>query len=112
MDFISSQIEEKTGILSVMLKADLVSNTVLAGGNSIETLLSQCDFTSQAWDSMRIDLSKVNMMDSRGLKLVVSLLKHAETRNADIEILVSNSHIERALNFSGITSSAKVTRLP
>ena len=59
-----------------------------------------------------LDLSRATMVDSVGLNLIVSVIKHVKGRDGSVRFLIGNNNVERTFRFTRLDSQAEVVRVP
>lgn len=59
---------------------------------------------------VEVDLSRASMVDSVGLNLLVSIIKHVKARSGSVRFLVGNSNVERTFRFTRLDSQAEIVR--
>jgi anti-anti-sigma factor len=61
-----------------------------------------------AWKDMDLYLDKASMVDSKGVGLLVELIKEVQMRKGKIRLFISNQHIQKTLTFLKLDQQMEV----
>lgn len=95
------------GSLTISIPGDILSTNAEDLRTRIFADLKQIEGTPRL---VEVDLSRASMVDSVGLNLLVSVIKHVKTRSGSVRFVVGNNNVERTLRFTRLDSQAEIVR--
>lgn len=106
----NTQLENPTKILTVTVPGDLLSTNANAVREELFRLLEPPAGTEGDWLTLRIDLTKAQMIDSVGLNLLVAVVRTLKARNRRTQAVISNPNILRTFQFTRLDQQLEVIR--
>ncbi|HVY69132.1 MAG TPA: STAS domain-containing protein [Verrucomicrobiae bacterium] len=102
--------EIKDGMATLDIPGDLVNTSVESVRGASAEFLDPAKFPAGSCRTLQVNLAAAKMVDSVGLNLIVTLLKRARERNAQMEIIYSNANVLRTFAFTRLDRQMKMTK--
>lgn len=71
-------------------------------------MLAAVEQRNEVWKTLRLDLSRAQMIDSSGLNFLVALVRHVRKRNVGMHITVGSPNILKSFSFIRLDRQADV----
>jgi anti-anti-sigma factor len=97
-----------TRTLSLVVPGDIVSTNAPALREEAFGILESETIAKADWQTLQLDLRGANMIDSMGLNLLVSIIKHARNRGAKIVGQVANTNVQRTICFTRLDTQMEL----
>lgn len=94
---ISHQLNRKQKEFVLAFEADAISTTVDQMQAELETVVSSSSNWNEQWETLTLDMRLLQMIDSLGLNLLVSLIKRANNRDIKIRTLLRSRMVYQTL---------------
>ena len=93
-------LDTNTNTLSIAFPGDVLSTNVDGLRQTAFALLEPDPLKRATWKTLKLDLTAAKMVDSAGLNLIVSIIKHAKSRGAAVRATVGNPNVYRTFIFT------------
>lgn len=93
-----------TTTISYTCSGDILSTNADAVREEVNHLIDR----AESLETLHLDLRASRIVDSVGLNLIVSIIRKARSRNADVRISIANNAIRRIMAFTRIDQHAEV----
>jgi|JI10StandDraft_1071094.scaffolds.fasta_scaffold704495_2 anti-anti-sigma factor len=93
-------LDTNTNTLSIAFPGDVLSTNVDGLRQAAFGLLEGERLKQAPWTTLKLDLTAAKMVDSAGLNLIVSIIKHAKNRGAAVRATVGNPNVYRTFIFT------------
>jgi anti-anti-sigma factor len=97
-------IDSTSKTLTLSFDGDVLSTNADVLRQDAMGALDSPAFKFADWQTLKLDLTAAKMIDSVGLNLIVSLIRTAKSRSANVVGLISNPSVQRALVFTRLNS--------
>ena len=95
-----SHLNAEQKLLTVLVPGNLVSTTVEALRNAVNSLLDWPAGQPVPWQTLKLDLTAARMVDSAGLNLVVAILRAVRRVGGRMQVAYSDTNVHRTLVFT------------
>ncbi len=95
-----THLDEKLRVFTVALPGDLVSTNADQIRAQLGDVLDGDAAKKPAWDTLRLELNRAQMVDSVGLNLVVSLLRAVQRRPGKMQVTYTSPNVLRTFQFT------------
>jgi anti-anti-sigma factor len=95
----TTNLDQKNGILTVTINGDLTSTTAERLRVKIHALFDTPP-EQAAWRLLRLDLAGAKVVDSVGLNLIITILKAVQKAGAKMQIIYANPNVHRTFLFT------------
>jgi len=96
--------------LTLRVDGDLISTNAEAVRNEAARLLESSGGGTGGWNLFKLDLSAAKMVDSKGLNLIVILLKRAQKQNARLQVIYSDPNVQRTFTFTRLDKQVELVK--
>jgi len=96
--------------LTLRVSGDLLSTNAESVRKESTGLFEAAGKASQKWNTFRLDLTSAKMVDSVGLNLIVTLLKHVEKSGARMQIAYSDQNVQRTFVFTRLEQRVELVK--
>ena len=103
--------EINDGLATLDIPGDLVNTNVDSVRATSAEFLDPAKFPPGSCRVLRVNLATAKMVDSVGLNLIVTLLKRARERNAQMEVSYSNPNVLRTFAFTRLDRQLKMIKV-
>lgn len=95
-----------------VLVLNVMGNILSTNAEEIRSsMFADLNKSSARLGCVEIDLSRAAMVDSVGLNLLVSVIKHVKSRSGSIRLLVGSNSVERTFRFTRLDTQAQLVRV-
>jgi len=102
-------IREKT--LSVTVPGDVLSTNADALREDLFGLLDSPPVKHGDWDTLKLDLTAAQMVDSVGLNLIVAIVRNVKNRNGRIVTTLKSPNIHRTFLFTRLDKQMELVKV-
>ncbi len=108
---ITHQYDAGTGVLNVTIPGDILSTNADTLHDEVFALLETPEVKAGLWQTLHLNLTAAQMVDSVGLNLIVSLVRAVKVRHGNVAATVSSSNILRTFKFTRLDKQITVTKV-
>ena len=94
--------------LTLVFTGDVLSTNASNLRQEIFTLLESDEVKRTSWQTLDLDLTATQMIDSMGLNLLVSVIKLARNRSAKVVGRIASPNVQRALLFTRLNTQMEL----
>jgi len=106
----STQSNLENEVLTLCVSGDLISTNAEAVRNEAARLIEHPGSQAGRWGLFKLDLSTAKMVDSKGLNLIVALLKRVQKQGARLQVVYSDANIQRTLTFTRLDRHVELVK--
>ena len=101
--------ENREGSLTLIVEGNILSTNIKALREEALNLLNSDDPSIGQWDTLVVNVSQANMIDSTGLNFLVFLCRFVKKKQGRMGILVGNASVQKSLTFVRLDRQANIT---
>lgn len=102
-------VREKT--LRIEVPGDVLSTNADTLREEIFGLLDSTTVKQAAWDTLKLDLTAAQMVDSVGLNLIVAIIRAVKTRNGKVVTTIKSPNIHRTFLFTRLDKQMELVKI-
>jgi len=106
----NSKLDLNHQLLTVYVTGDLTSTNAEALRGEMGGLPEAPGGAPQKWNTLKLDLTAAQMVDSVGLNLIVTLLKRVQKCGARMQIACSSPNVLRTLTFTRLDTHVDLVK--
>ncbi len=111
MTSITHHYDAAAGVVSVTIPGDILSTNADTLRDEVFALLETPEIKAGVWQTLKLDLTAAQMVDSVGLNLIVSLVRAVKARQGGVAATVSSANIQRTFKFTRLDQQITVTKV-
>lgn len=105
-------LDSNTNTLQVKIPGDITSTTAPGLRTELFELLDrELPGDDNNWNTLRLDLSSANMVDSVGLNLLVAIIRRIKEHGRKISCAIASQHVHRTMMFTRLDSMMQIDLL-
>lgn len=108
MSVILQEIDSDNRCLRLSVLRDMTAIHMMHFEEELKLLLQDRSLLKNNWDVLELDLRKIRFVDSKGLNVMVMLLKHVESLGKKMRARILPGHMERLMKFTRLESRIEV----
>jgi len=92
----------------LVVGGNVLSTNVQAVRERVLDILNETEIKNPSWNSLHLDLSAAQMIDSTGLNFLVAVTRHVKKRGVELRISVSSANIAKSFSFIRLDRQANI----
>lgn len=101
-------LNESTKTLTLKMDGDVLSTNAPVLSNQIFEVLKSPLVAEAKWVTLHMDLSAAKMIDSTGLNLLISIIRHTKSRGGAVKISITSTNIHRTMLFTRLDRQMEI----
>lgn len=109
MTNLTHQLDLAARVLNVTIPGDILSTNADALRDELFALLESAPVNTGAWETLHLDLTGAQMVDSVGLNLIVSIIRAVKARQGKVAAKIRSANIRRTFQFTRLDKQIALT---
>ena len=111
MTNLTHQLDLDARVLNVTIPGDILSTNADALRDELFALLESEPVRTGTWETLYLDLTGAQMVDSVGLNLIVSVVRAVKARQGKVAAKIRSTNIRRTFQFTRLDKQIAVTKV-
>ena len=108
---LTHHFDTAASVLNVTIPGDILSTNADSLREELYELLEIPLIKNGAWQTLKLDLTAAQMVDSVGLNLIVSVIRTVKARHGNVEAAIRSANIYRTFKFTRLDKQIIVNKV-